>query len=86
MTVKTNDFIYNAKQTNVPRSFVVKDLMVNGKEVWVGGNATKHMGEFINSANKAGGGLLSENEIMESFMDAAKLASEQTLNMAIIGY
>ncbi|QOR35930.1 RHS repeat-associated core domain-containing protein [Clostridium sp. 'deep sea'] len=65
--------------TNVPRSFVIKDLMVNGKEVWVGGNATKHMGEFINSANKAGGGLLSENQIMESFMNAAKLASEQML-------
>uniref|UniRef100_A0A4Y8PXR6 Hint domain-containing protein n=1 Tax=Paenibacillus athensensis TaxID=1967502 RepID=A0A4Y8PXR6_9BACL len=65
--------------TNIPRSFVINGLKVNGKEVWVGGNATKHMGEFVTSANKAGGGLLSENEIMESFMNAAKLAAKQEL-------
>lgn len=55
--------------------------MVNGNEVWGGGNGTKHISEFINSADKAGGGLLSENEIMESFMVAARQASEQTLNL-----
>jgi RHS repeat-associated protein len=65
--------------TNVPKSFVINGLEVNGKNVWVGGNATKHMGEFITSANKVGGGLLSESEIMKSFMNAAKLASEQIL-------
>ncbi|WPP42614.1 RHS repeat-associated core domain-containing protein [Paenibacillus hunanensis] len=65
--------------TNVPKSFVITGLKVNGNEVWVGGNATKHIGEFINSANKKGGGALSENEIMKSFMNAANLASKETL-------
>jgi len=65
--------------TNIPKSFVINGLEVNGENVWVGGNATKHIGEFVTSANKAGGGLLSESEIMKSFMNAAKLASEQTL-------
>lgn len=65
--------------TNVPRSFVIKGLEVNGKEIWVGGNATKHIGEFITSANKSGGGLLAESEIMDSFMRAAKLASRKGL-------
>ena len=32
-----------------------------------GGNATKHMGEYVNSAN---GSLLVENELMISFQDA----------------
>jgi len=40
---------------------------VNGNEVWVHGNATKHMGEFINSAK---GSVLVESEMMQSFKSA----------------
>ena len=36
--------------TNIPKSFTMKGQKVNGKEVWVHGNATKHMGEFVNSS------------------------------------
>ena len=39
---------------------------MNGKEVWVHGNATKHMGEFINSAK---GTIIGENELMLSFQE-----------------
>ncbi len=52
--------------TNIPKSFTIKGRYVNGKEVWVHGNATKHMGEYVNSAN---GLLLVENELMISFQD-----------------
>ena len=50
--------------TNVPKSFVMEGKYVNGKEVWVHDNATKHMGEFVNSAK---GSVLVENELMASF-------------------
>ena len=53
--------------TNIPKSFTIKDAYVNGKEVWVHGNATKHMGEYINSAN---GSVIVENELMISFQDS----------------
>ena len=53
--------------TNIPKSFTIKGMEVNGKEVWVHGNATKHMGEFVNSAN---GSVIVENELMTSFLDA----------------
>ena len=53
--------------TNIPKSFIINGLYVNGKEVWVHGNATKHMGEYVNSAN---GSQLVENELMISFQDA----------------
>lgn len=36
--------------TNIPKSFVMEGVTVNGKEVWVHGNATKHMGEYVNAA------------------------------------
>ena len=52
--------------TNIPKSFTMNGQYVNGKEVWVHGNATKHMGEYVNSAN---GSLLVENELMISFQD-----------------
>lgn len=52
--------------TNVPKSFVIEGQVVNGNEVWVHGNATKHMREFIDSAK---GSLLVENELMSSFKD-----------------
>ena len=39
---------------------------MNGKEVWVHGNASKHMGEFINSAK---GTIIGENELMLSFQE-----------------
>lgn len=32
--------------TNIPKSFTINGQSVNGKEIWVHGNATKHMGEF----------------------------------------
>ena len=53
--------------TNIPKSFTINGQYVNGKEVWVHGNATKHMGEYVNSAN---GSLWVENELMMSFQDA----------------
>lgn len=52
--------------TNIPKSFTINGLNVNGKEVWVHGNATKHMGEFINSAK---GTIIGENELMLSFQE-----------------
>lgn len=55
--------------TNIPKSFVMEGTMVNGKEVWVHGNATKHMGEFVNSAK---GSILVENELMASFQNSVK--------------
>ena len=36
--------------TNIPKSFTIKGLNVNGKEVWVHGNAIKHMGKFAKHA------------------------------------
>jgi hypothetical protein len=42
-------------------------MYVNGKEVWVHGNATKHMGEYVNSAH---GSILVENELMLSFQNS----------------
>jgi len=53
--------------TNIPKSFTINGQYVNGKEVWVHGNATKHMGEYVNSAN---GSLLVENELMISFQES----------------
>ena len=53
--------------TNVPKSFVLEGKVVNGNEIWVHGNATKHMGEFINSAK---GSILVENELMMSFKNS----------------
>ncbi len=53
--------------TNVPKSFVLEGKVVNGNELWVHGNATKHMGEFINSAK---GSILVENELMMSFKNS----------------
>ena len=53
--------------TNIPKSFVMEGKIVNGKDVWVHGNATKHMGEYINSAK---GSVLVENELMASFKNA----------------
>lgn len=47
----------------------MEGTMVNGKEVWVHGNATKHMGEFVNSAK---GSILVENELMASFQNSVK--------------
>ena len=52
--------------TNIPKSFTIKGLNINGKEVWVHGNATKHMGEFVNSAK---GSIIGENELMLSFQE-----------------
>ena len=52
--------------TNVPKSFIMEGKVVNGKEVWVHGNATKHIGEFVNSANNS---VLVERELMESFQN-----------------
>jgi RHS repeat-associated protein len=52
--------------TNIPTSFVMEGKVVNGKEVWVHGNATKHMGEFVNSANSS---VLVERELMASFQN-----------------
>ncbi|WP_191018213.1 hypothetical protein [Treponema zioleckii] len=52
--------------TNIPKSFVLNDKFINGKKIWVHGNATKHMGEFVNSAK---GSILVENELMLSFQD-----------------
>ena len=68
----------NYPKTQVPRSFVINGLMVNGKEVWVHGNATKHIAEFVHaSSKKFAGGKLVENEIMFSFMDAVEQASKK---------
>ena len=55
------------KGTNIPKSFVLKGKSINGKQVWIHGNATKHMGEFVNSAN---GSIIVENELMLSFQDS----------------
>jgi hypothetical protein len=52
--------------TNIPKSFVMEGKLVNGKEVWVHGNATKHMGEFVNSAKNS---ILAERELMISFQN-----------------
>ncbi|MBC1488997.1 hypothetical protein HCJ52_09155 [Listeria sp. FSL L7-1485] len=53
--------------TNIPRSFTLKGKKVNGKGIWVHGNATKHMGEFVTAAK---GSIIVENELMLSFQDA----------------
>lgn len=75
--------------TNVPESFVIKQLKVNGQEIWVHPNATKHIGEFVTCANEAGTGLLVEREMMNSFLNAVKLALQQDLlagrNFLIVG-
>lgn len=55
--------------TNIPKSFTLNEVKVNGNEVWVHGNATKHMGEFVNSAK---GSIITENELMISFQDSVK--------------
>ena len=57
--------------TNIPKSFVVNNLEINGKKVWVHPNATKHIGEFVNSAK---GSILAESEIMNSFETALRKA------------
>lgn len=49
---------------------------VNGKEVWVHGNATKHMGEYINSTK---GSVLVESEMMQSFNAAVDQVLAQPL-------
>ena len=56
--------------TNIPKSFTLEGKTVNGKDVWVHGNATKHMGEFINSSKKS---IITENELMLSFQDSVSL-------------
>ncbi|EPO9374875.1 hypothetical protein ACUILA_001550 [Listeria monocytogenes] len=53
--------------TNIPKSFTLKGTNVNGKEVWVHGNASKHMEEFIKSAK---GSIITENELMLSFQES----------------
>jgi hypothetical protein len=53
--------------TNIPKSFTIKGMKVNGNEVWVHGNATKHMGEFVKSAK---GSIMVENELLLSFQDS----------------
>jgi hypothetical protein len=55
--------------TNIPKSFTLDGVNVNGNEVWVHSNATKHMGEFVNSAK---GSIITENELMISFQDSVK--------------
>ena len=57
--------------TNIPKSFVVNNLEINGKKVWIHPNATKHIGEFVNSAK---GSILAESEIMNSFETALRKA------------
>ena len=52
--------------TNIPKSFIMGGKMVNGKEIWVHGNATKHMGQFVNSSKSS---ILVENELMTSFQN-----------------
>jgi len=52
--------------TNVPKSFVLEGKYVKENEIWVHANATKHMGEFINSAN---GSALVESELVLSFQE-----------------
>ena len=47
--------------TNIPKSFVLEGVTINGKEVWVHANATKHMGEFVNSAR--GSVLVERNDV-----------------------
>ncbi len=61
---RTQDLIPN---TNIPKSFTLKGVHVKGKEIWVHGNASKHMGEFINSAK---GSIITENELMLSFQNS----------------
>ena len=53
--------------TNIPKSFTLKGLNINGKEVWVHGNATKHMGEYVDAAK---GSIMVENELMISFQES----------------
>ncbi len=67
--------------TNVPKSFVINNLTINGNKIWVHANATKHIGKFIKSANCSNAGALSENEIMNSFLIAVKQISGMTLKM-----
>lgn len=65
---------------------------MNETPVWVHANATKHIGIFINRVNESGvgeGGLLVEREIMNSFLNAARLALQEPLiegrNFLIVG-
>lgn len=41
-------------------------MEVHGNEVWVHGNATKHIGEFVTSSK---GSILVENELLLSFQE-----------------
>lgn len=53
--------------TNIPKSFSIEGWSVNGIQIWVHPNATKHMGEYIKGS---GGSILVENELMNSFKTA----------------
>lgn len=53
--------------TNIPKSFTLNGMNVNENEIWVHGNATKHMGESVNSAK---GSIMVENELMMSFQES----------------
>lgn len=50
---------------------------VNGKKVWVHGNATKHTGKYINSAKRS---VLVESEIMQSFNAAVDQVLAQSIH------
>ena len=56
--------------TNIPRSFTVKGVEVNGKEVWVHANATKHMGEFVHFSKDS---IIAENELMLGFQETLQI-------------
>ena len=62
--------------TNIPRSFVMEGRYVNGREIWVHGNATKHMGEYVNAAR---GSHLVEREMMRSFQHSVDGVLRQPL-------
>ena len=63
--------------TNIPQSFVIEGVRIGNNEVWVHGNATKHMQEFV--AIHARGSVLVERELMASFKDAINIIVNTSL-------
>jgi RHS repeat-associated protein len=75
--------------TNIPTSFVLDDITINGNKLWVHGNATKHMQEYMKGENIS---MLSndaqkmiEQSMLTSFESAIKgLSVKEGRNMYTI--
>ncbi|WP_088831371.1 RHS repeat-associated core domain-containing protein [Paenibacillus tyrfis] len=60
--------------TAVPRSFVLSGLKIGEKELWVHGNATKHMGEYLNTIQLPKQRDIASQSMLKSFRAAVEEA------------